>query len=88
LRCVIKSCFFLNERAACLHADRNDPTRGGKLAKKDKVVRLAGVRAMSGREEEVLMHREGGGSVLANNMGSSFTVIGENRAALSEANTM
>lgn len=50
------------------------------MVKKEKVVRIAGVWAMSGREEGVLMHRGEGGSVLANNMGSSFTVIGENRA--------
>lgn len=61
MRCIIKSCFFLNERTACLHTYRNDPIRGGTLMKKEKAVRIAGVRAMSGREEGVLMHRGRGG---------------------------
>lgn len=73
-----------------LHSDGNDPVRGGKLVKKEKAARIARVKAMSRREESVLMHRGGGGGrlVLANNTGSAFTVIAENRAALSQTNTM
>lgn len=89
MRCVVKRCFLLDRRYSNMFAaDEHDPVRGGKLVKKEKAARTAKVKAMSGREERVLMHREGGGLVLADNMGSSFTVIAENRAAPSQTNTM
>lgn len=35
----------MRDRTACVHTYRNDPIRGGTLVKKEKGVRIAGVRA-------------------------------------------
>lgn len=72
-----------------MHADGHDPVRGEKLVKKEGESRETcwneGLAWDGGKGSSA---QGGGGLVLTKSMCSSFLVIAENRAALSNRNTM